>query len=268
MSNFYILVIVVAVFGGLGGLISFWDPNVRFLNTGWFGHIFAGIAGAILSVALGVAVFRIELDSFGYAWDYTTQLAVLPELMYIAGLAVLGGYASLSLMPTLSNIALKRLEDEVSKAREETSEVMKKTSKLSSEENYVKGKIAFKLDSNWETALFYCEEALKENPEHANAWATKSMSLKRIGRLNEALEAAQKAVNYDSNDWRKWFNVACYQARLGLDFSEIEPTLKKCRQLVDKNQESRANLKLLLETDDDLSSLRDIEAFQEIQNSI
>lgn len=268
MSSFYILVIVVGVFGGLGGLISFWDPNVRFLNTGWVGHIFAGIAGAILSVALGIAIFKIEMDGFGQAWDYATQLTVLPELIYIAGLAVLGGYASLSLIPTLSNLALQRLREEVKGVKDEVIKDKEKTSKVSAEDSFTKGRFVFMVEKDCERALYWFNEALKENPGHAGSWSNKAMMLSRLKRYSEAVEAVEKAVIYDPDDWKKWHNLACYKSRLGLNFSEIKPILEKSMFIVTKNTDQMAIFKESLETDEDFANLRDIEDFTTFINSI
>jgi len=116
----------------------------------------------------------------------------LPEIIFIAALSVLGGYASLSLIPTLSNIALRRLQDEVAGVKAEVNENREITQKLSAEDYYTKGRFVLKVEKDLEGALFYFDKALKKDPDHANSWASKAWALKRLNRLQEAIEAAEK----------------------------------------------------------------------------
>jgi len=64
-------------------------------------------------------------------------------------------------------------------------------------------------------ALEAFEKAIEYNPEDANVWYNKGVTLDKLGRYEEELEAFEKAIEYNPNDADTWYNKGLTLVNLG-----------------------------------------------------
>lgn len=263
MPGIVFLFILMIVFGSLGGLITYWDDSTETLKAGWFAHIFVGIAGAIVLVALFVYIFHFELAVFDRGLDinYLT-ISLLPEVLFVSAISIVGGYSSITLISLLGKATL----DEISKRLEEQ---QKETALLSVEVKYNKALVSAEF-GDYSVSLDWFEQVLQEIPNHVNAWFYKAYVLKRLGRIEEAVDAALKAAELDSAEWLHWYNLACYKHLSGVEIGETIQILDRVKQLTsDSDREKFIRfLKLDLELDGDFVSLSEQREFREFLDSL
>jgi len=111
------------------------------------------------------------------------------------------------------------------------------------------------------------DRALAVNPLHPGALLTKGRVLKRLAQteskpgnkqmLEQALKYVAQSASLKPTSAGAFYNMACYQALLGKDQSEILTNLKKAIQL-------EAKLKQQARTDEDLASLREVQEFNDL----
>jgi len=122
-------------------------------------------------------------------------------------------------------------------------------------------------DGSLSDANTLIDQALQTNPSHSGALLTKGRILKRIAQadgkpgnaelLQQALEYASQAAELKPTSGAVAYNVACYQALLGKDRSDIFKNLRRAFQLNSK-------LKQDARTDEDLKSLAEDEEFKRL----
>ena len=74
-------------------------------------------------------------------------------------------------------------------------------------------------------ALNHAEEAVKLAPESGLAYATLGLVLHRLGRREEAREAFRRGLDYTPDDYRVYYNFACYWAEVADE--------KRCRRFLE-----------------------------------
>ncbi len=115
-------------------------------------------------------------------------------------------------------------------------------------------------------AIRVVDGALQMNPSNAKALFAKGRILKRLAQaggkpgdkalLEEALAYASRAAALTPNKGGPLYNIACYQALLGVDQAEVLKNLKRAIQLYPK-------LRATARVDEDLVSLWDVAEFKE-----
>ncbi|MCK4882410.1 MAG: tetratricopeptide repeat protein [Candidatus Omnitrophica bacterium] len=125
-----------------------------------------------------------------------------------------------------------------------------------------KARVHFNIGKCWEENLQY-EEAIKSYDLaieiKGNYWAAynnKALSLKRLGRINDAIAELKKIIGIDKNNERAYYNLGCYYAILE-DHKEALKCLKRAVELSPK-------LKSMATTDSDFANLVESEEFKEI----
>lgn len=116
-------------------------------------------------------------------------------------------------------------------------------------------------------AMRAVDAALESNPSNGKALLTKGMILKRLAQvegkpgdqtlLREALNFASKASTLMPSKSAPFYNMACYQALLGSNKSDVLRNLKRSFQLYPKLKEKAPK-------DDDLTSLWEDPDFKEL----
>jgi uncharacterized protein HemY len=126
-------------------------------------------------------------------------------------------------------------------------------------------------DNQLQAAMQVVDQALRLNPANAKALFTKARVLKRSAQLTgkpgdkdllkKAIDYVSQALHLMQNRAAPLYNLACYQALLGIDKSEVLNNLKQAIQL---NPPYRAEaLK-----DEDFVSLREDAEFKEITKAL
>lgn len=254
------VVLLTIVTGSIGGIISYWDPNVRTLKTGRLGHMLVGIAGAISAVAIAILIFKLDLTVFETAFisDDGVVDGIIPSAIYVLALGFIGGFSGVRLLPLLSIVALRELEKRIDDLERSDEKERKKLYELSLSDKYIKGFVNLQ-NNEYKIALKWFEEYLQIDPNNADAWFYKAYALKRLDLIIEAEAAAEKATELQPDDMFNWYNLACYKHLNGVDFNEIMPIFRKCVTLVSDDEKDK--LINYLETDVDLDSLRNNEDF-------
>jgi Flp pilus assembly protein TadD len=114
----------------------------------------------------------------------------------------------------------------------------------------------YALNDKPQTAIDYLNRAEQIDPKIAETHTSKSQVYLQMGRLNDALKAADQALSLDQSSSQAHYNRACALARIGRKKDALA-SLKTALEL-------KANLKSLLESDSDLDSLRSLPAFKKL----
>ena len=70
---------------------------------------------------------------------------------------------------------------------------------------YVKKGVAAADKGDWESALKFASKGVERSPRSIDALLLKALAAVRCGRPNQAREAAEAAVNVDTNNFSAWF---------------------------------------------------------------
>jgi len=116
-------------------------------------------------------------------------------------------------------------------------------------------------------AMRFVDRALQVNPSNSKALFVKGRILKRLSQaggtpgdkslLQEAISYTLKAAAMVPNQGGPLYNLACYQALLGIDKAEVLKNLKRAIQLNSKLREAAG-------LDEDFASLREDADFKEV----
>jgi len=98
---------------------------------------------------------------------------------------------------------------------------------------------------------------LQYDAKNIYAYVEKARALKRLNKLQEALDTVEQGLRIQPNDHRLLYNRACYKAILKLSTEEILADLKKVCKAVPQYCE-------LARTDPDLERIRGLEEFQKL----
>ncbi|MFT4929795.1 MAG: hypothetical protein ACI8WB_005930 [Phenylobacterium sp.] len=130
------LFLTTVIAGACGGFVHALEDNSTHeikmpfhgqqVDSGVWGHIFIGICGAIVALAVMAAVFGLKLENILAQSD--AQSEMLKTAFYVAAISIVGGYSGLPIISVVSNAALKKVQRQVEEL--ETSDI-KQTKKLS-----------------------------------------------------------------------------------------------------------------------------------------
>jgi serine/threonine protein kinase len=67
----------------------------------------------------------------------------------------------------------------------------------------------------FDEAIRCFDQAIKIDPQHAKAWYNKGNSLDKLGRFDEAIRCFDQAIKIDPQDAAAWYNKALAEDRLG-----------------------------------------------------
>jgi len=114
---------------------------------------------------------------------------------------------------------------------------------------YARGK-TYRYLKNYKKAISDYDKCLKLAPDYLDAYIGKAWILKRQGKLDEAMDFINQAINMNDNDSVAYFNRACYHNLKG-NKKEMEQDLKQAIKL-----DARLVSNMLI--DPDFSGSRDI----------
>ena len=110
---------------------------------------------------------------------------------------------------------------------------------------------------DFESGLKLAQRALEASPRDAEAYIEKGRALKRLGRLNEALQSVEEGLNARPDDPRLLYNRACYRSLLGEDDEAVLGDLEKAFTLMPKLKENAS-------MDSDLQRVQKLDRFREL----
>ena len=261
MIAIWCLLGTMAFSGALGGFIytlnsptshTFRIPWMGEYDSGFLGHVIIGIGGALVAVAAAVPILDLNLNIFiGVTSKLGNPEPLIPGLFYIIAIGIIGGYSGLRIISGLSDAMLKKLQQEMAENMEETKRSLAKKEeeiqKLKQEvdNNFIEDQ---KRDSELKSALAKTEllqgnflifsgkpdqgvekllQYLKSNHEDAIAWSWLAMGYKRIGKIEEAVNAVCKAIELTPDKWVYHFNLACYYSMARKDLVLIKSSISK-----------------------------------------
>jgi tetratricopeptide (TPR) repeat protein len=298
MYGLWCLLGLIILSGMLGGFIftlnsqyshSFRVPFVKNeIDSGFLGHIIIGIGGSIVAVGFSIPVFNLDLSIFEQTWSETNPPhSLIPISLYVLAIGVLGGFSGLRIIASLSDAMLKKLKEEIESNKVETEKeigvlrtsVAKNYIEDRKRENDLKSAQAqtLMLEGNFliysgrpDEGVRKLKSYLNENSKNAKAWSWLAMGYKRMGMFNEAITAVNKAIELDSNEWRYYYNLACYnclnqnnvQIRAVTNVKTFTDIFEKVFSLASSTEAKKEVLKGLDE-DDDFASIRHEQDFHD-----
>lgn len=217
---------LVPVFGALGGIVggvlrndnklmlcAFEDPNT--VKLGILGDVVVGLGGSSSLVFLfGGTLLQFDPNK-------AESLVLVVSVSFVAG--VFG-----------RNIVEAAGERLIRKAREEARSVAKEETKNLGPSAAIAYSYAARDSTNRgspEKGLELSEEALRYDPNYANAYIEKGRALKRLNRLDQALAAVEAALRINQNEPKALYNRACYRALLHRPIAEITADLARAFEL-------------------------------------
>jgi len=250
MYGLWCLLGLVVISGSIGGLIFSLSSDrthtvklpfaEREADSGAVGHIIIGIGGAIVAITAGIPIFNLEdeLALFDRIWTADSiPPGVVLASSYITAIGVIGGFSGLRIISGLSDAMLQKILNDVEQLQSESKELdanlqrnfeedqrrqkqLEETERhLSKAEEQLKDTIAknelltglFLIDTgDVESGISRITNYLDEHPDHPKAWIWLARGYKRIGKIEDAIMYAQKALELEPTDWLAWFNKACY----------------------------------------------------------
>lgn len=284
-NSLVVLFSVIICSGILGGIIfaleaphthklSFpWNGESR--DSGWLGHVWVGIGGAIIATAAYMAILRIDVSFLvveqQFKFDMTKD--IVSQLIYFCAIGVLGGYSGLRIISGMSDTMLKKIQkqlDEQAKVSVENEAQLQKYQKkfdiLEFENEYQKGLVNV-ANGNFEESVENFEKALKYKVIHnlnvdkaklANLYAHRGLAYKRTDRLAEALNSILEAIETasDKPKYAYYFNAACYASMLNHSGQVIAHHLNRAIEIARKSPISMKALTRAINDDKDLDFFR------------
>ena len=248
MEIFNQLISYILIGGALGGIVSglvkqsnleITLPGGKTFNTGFLGDALVGIAASFSIFFVLGSVFNITINSESTSSDYIKILA----------LCVIAGFSGRALLTKLSNDILGKVE-QIEEDIEEIKDMEKYKLLLQNGAELAES-------HKHEDAILYFDSVLVFDPLYSEAICRKAMSLKRIDRVEEALELMESLVEKDPTDFAGWYNKACYEMLLNRDLEQV---------LADLSIALRAEkrFRIAAATDPDFAPLRDNEQFRQL----
>jgi len=240
----------VAAGGAFGGVVLGMVRETRYrihmpggnkMEIGFFGDALVGIAAALSIFTIAGSILNISFD----------KLNEPEEFIKIIALSVLAGFAGISLLQKLS-------ENLINKVREINKDVEELKLKEKSSEFLARGEFLANNDQHDE-AIEYFDLALSVDSKNELSNICKAMSLKRVGKVQEAYDLMDQIIKGGSNASGAHYNRACYGALLGHNLSSIINDLSKAIEISKWSRKGAA-------TDSDFDSIRDAEDFKELVN--
>jgi hypothetical protein len=249
VEPFYWLIPIFGAFGGIvGGLIrgdggeenkfvlATFESSFR-IKPGIVGDVAIGIGGAATVVFLFERALPVTASSSSYA--------LLVSISFIAG--VFG-----------KNI--------IDKAREKLEDIVKQTVKKEKEQDRDARKTARDLTEEaslaikkgeFEKAVKLADSAIKMDPNYVNSYLEKGRALRRLNKEKEAKDVIEQAFEHGLEDWKLFYNLACYKSLLGYPKDETLDDLEKAIA-------ASPGSKQLAENDQDFNNVRDEPRFAKL----
>lgn len=257
--------------------------NGTLTDSGVWGHVFIGICGAIVALAIMIAIFGLSIDPV--AISEASATLKLKTAIYIAAIGIIGGYSGLPIISLISNAALKKVQKQVDdlqtsdeKKRQELTKVSGKLKAVSSKFTNLQEELNTKeqelQDVTLKSSLLSAEsharngffqeaidelltKYLPEKDDEPKAYHWLALCEKRLGNYQVALDYVCKSLELEKTRLG-YFNLACYKHLLDKPNKEVYDALHSAwscsTTLLDKKRFVKG-----LQSDPDLTKLRDNE---------
>ena len=197
--------------------------------------------------------------------------------MYVVGIAVIGGYSGLRVISGLSHTMLKQLRKELdektsnlkaeidenserdNERNKELSHLRETLTRSQKENLLLKG--AFLVESgDYTQGIDILDEYISLWSDEPKPWMWKGRGYKRLDDIDQAIDAARKAIELDSTDWVYWYNLACYLVLR--DKQATDPVMEALAEAA-KLAKDKPDVRFvqLIKQDDDLVSISKDDAF-------
>jgi tetratricopeptide (TPR) repeat protein len=231
---------LVAVFGGLGGVVGgvirsenklrLCQINSRAsLDLGVAGDIVQGLGGAAAAIFLFDGILKTGLEE--------TKPGAQPGALLISVSFLAGAFGRTVILTAGEKLLLKAEQ----KAEEKATQVVMDLAGTPNAIAYTSAALeTIKRSGNprdWEAALRFAEQAIQSDPNYANAYIEKGRALKRLGKVQEALETVEEALRRFPNEAKALYNRACYRCLLRQPTSTVLADLKRAIEILPKLKE-------------------------------
>lgn len=221
MSIFESLLIVVlaSAFGGIAYGIThrtsrvFRAPGGSEVDLGALGDAMIGVAAGVGVFFVAGALFGIELSANPTAELYLRTLA----------LGILAGFAGAQLLTGLSDHVMQQVQSIDSKV-----EVLRQEMRFHDQLM----KAFYLLDIEPANSLSVFETVLALEQDNEKALVGLGAALKRLGRINEAIEAMDRLLALNPTSEVGHYNRACYKSVRGDDEESVLIDLEKAIDLL------------------------------------
>ncbi|MCT7942428.1 hypothetical protein [Shewanella holmiensis] len=287
--NVWPLFLTVAIAGSFGGFVHALESDKTHVikvpfhgdiaDSGIWGHIFIGICGAFVAIAVVLAIFGLDVEPLV---DKTKFGVLSIKLMfYIAGISIVGGYSGLPIISLISSAALKKVQKQVEALENSDIEKSIELKKFSTDFAAIQAELDAKVielkEVTAKSVLLTAESHAKNGffleaieiiineylPEHSNdpkAYHWLALCEKRRGNLKEALSYVSKSIELKKSRLA-YFNFACYKNLLDFPKVQVYDALRSAWKYADTEMDRNRFLSGLKE-DEDLASLRESEQFK------
>lgn len=284
---------VTIIAGACGGFVHALEDNdtheikVPFhgkqVDSGVWGHVFIGICGSIVALAVMVALFDLKIENILVVANAQTQM--LKTAFYVAAIGIVGGYSGLPIISLVSNAALKKVQRQVEELtssdvaqQEKLSEVSQELEAVSVKHTELQHELAGKekelkkvtLQSILLTAERNARNGdyidainaintsyLPQDSKNPKVYILLALCEKRLGSLdaarsyiNASLELKKSSLGY--------FNLACYTHLLGKPVDGVYEAIRNA-WIYSDTMDDKKRLVNGLQTDSDFASLRGTE---------
>jgi hypothetical protein len=282
------LFLTIALAGSFGGFVHALESDKTHIikipfhgglaDSGIWGHIFIGICGAFVAIAVVLAIFGFDIEPLV---DKSKFGATSIKLMfYIAGISIVGGYSGLPIISLISNAALKKVQRQVEALENSDIEKSIELKKVSSDFAAIQAELHAKESELKEVTAksvlltaeshakngFFLEaieiilsEYLPEHSDDPKAYHWLALCEKRRGNLQSALNYVNKSIALKKSRLA-YFNFACYKNLLDFPKSEVYSALRSAWQYADTEMDRKRFLSGLKD-DEDLATLRGSDEF-------
>jgi tetratricopeptide (TPR) repeat protein len=232
--DFSTIVSFILIFGFFGGLASYFAFCV-YGTDGAFRdkfHIKLGPAFLFttLSGIIGIAgAFAIQVLLLGMRFYDKNPEPQPSDFIYLAAICVIGGFAARSFLNQVSQMFARQIKQEIEETKqkiEETKQLAERTTDSSEEQARQIIMLASMSNNSDPKSLEFvvkaAESALKKNPDDGALAIAKGAALKRLNKIQEAIDTLTPYIQKHSSDSEgdrynistAFYNRACYNALL------------------------------------------------------
>lgn len=251
---------IVVITGAFGGFVHALENDEtheirvpfagKLADSGVWGHVFIGICGAFVAVAIMISIFGLDIGPLAIITDPPTES--LKVIFYIIAIGIIGGYSGLPIISLISNAALKKvqrqveaLEDADAQKKQELEKVTDELESVSFNFKNMQNELSIKenelVEVTLKSVLLTAEsharngafqDAIKEllenyipyKADEPKAYHWLALCEKRLGNNKEALNYVIKSLELKKSRLG-YFNLACYKHLLDLPKQEVYDAL-------------------------------------------
>ncbi|WP_037469776.1 YEATS-associated helix-containing protein, partial [Shewanella marina] len=210
---------MMLILGLLGGVLSWltFDNTSKLFSRICCKHIITGI----------LATFMVPLFLQMIGSGLLDEISNTHKQFYVfLGICSAAAFVAQRFATSISDQLIKDANRKATQAEQKAEEATTKTYEIHIEQLKLQGSMHM-IKHEFEEALILMNQYLEYNPKDSNSLCRKAFCLKRVGRIEKALEAINAAIgSLDKPNGIYFFNKACYMTLLDKNIKEIIENLE------------------------------------------